>query len=211
MSLRKDDTVITVSFGSPKSPSEEDCGKTSVTQVIFFENLTTQTKLESNPQPAAEPQMIEEYLKKLVTGELLNHYEMATILKAIDPLIKLFPDLSVEAIERVRDEFRGDHTPKHFIFAKQESEHWDNALRQGHSPIPGFDFPKAHVVFENNDQENQETRVTFLRPEYEHPVPTVNISTKLTDARIFFLLIVRMYRFYDESQTEKGKFRKESK
>ena len=210
MSLKKDDNVITVSFGSPEPQSEEDRDSCSDNKAPIFDNSTTNSSSESSPQPVPRAQMIEQYLLKLVNGKLINYHEMDTILKAIDPLIDLFPNLTVKAIERVRDEFRGDDTPKHFIFAKQESDHWESSLRKGNSPIPGFDFQAAHAIFETNDQQDNQTRVHFLNPELERPVPTVNLSLKLTEARIFFLIIVRMYRFYYEEQGKDQGLRKNS-
>lgn len=141
--------------------------------------------------------ILDTYIDTLTREKLISPKERLKLYEAITPLLEMFPDLPIEIIRSVRNEFSEDPKPTKYEIADEERELWKKATAKGITLIDGFNVVKAKNCF-TVPKEKQPRKVLFLRPEYERKVPIDDVPYALFKGEVFFYIILRMFRRYFE-------------
>lgn len=146
------------------------------------------------PKLAPEPPVhsLDSYLTFLQEREFITTKELVVLTAALEPLRARFNGLST--VESVRNELRAKGATVDSL-RRKEAAIWENK-----DVLEWFDLEKALDSF-MADPSKVDTHVCFLNEAARagmHPY----IDPELTNAELFFWIILRMYRLHAESMPE---------
>ncbi len=182
--------IIEVDFGNHNKP------RNTPNNQINKESKTTDT--------ATTEALILNYLHVLLEANIITYYEKNRIVLALQPLIALSPDFNKEMIEEVRTEMRRENSPYPNEISAEEEKEWETALLLREQPIKDFDYRSAMSHFESTDPTKWESRVVFLEQKFECSIPLVKVPINLINARIYFLIILKMFRLHHEAKKKQA-------